>query len=301
METNPWHVESILAFYFLKCPECNFDTKEEKSFQNHAITNHPLSSVFFGENNLEKKIVILEQKSNKSDSWIQERFAPNLSVASVKEETNEDLDDIPPPPIIDNSFESSEETEEAVKEEPNVTESFDIYSKEIKQENCDENIESITDPLSGEVSSLSGTLHIPNYRENLTKNNLTKTIKSTYDKNKYKKRNKIAEKADILSNLTGVDKSQEQHKCEFCHKTFGYKHARNRHVKTVHFQMRCWQCDYCDSKFKQRSDLNNHVLAKHHKVRPWTCHYCNMSFTQKSNLTKHIRTMHENQQKLDTV
>ena len=45
---NPWFVESIEAFTFLKCPECKFDTQEEYFFQVHATENHPLSFVFFG-------------------------------------------------------------------------------------------------------------------------------------------------------------------------------------------------------------------------------------------------------------
>ena len=45
---NPWLVESIEAFSFLKCPECKFDTKIEHFFQVHATENHPLSFVFFG-------------------------------------------------------------------------------------------------------------------------------------------------------------------------------------------------------------------------------------------------------------
>ena len=47
MVDNPWIVESIQAFYFLKCPECSFDTKEEVNFQEHASGNHPLSNVLF--------------------------------------------------------------------------------------------------------------------------------------------------------------------------------------------------------------------------------------------------------------
>ena len=45
---NPWDVDSIEAFACLKCPECDFDTKGEDDFQNHANENHPLSCVFFG-------------------------------------------------------------------------------------------------------------------------------------------------------------------------------------------------------------------------------------------------------------
>ena len=54
MTVNPWNVDSVNAFYFLKCPECIFDTQEEYSFRDHAIENHPLSHVLFGKkgNNL---------------------------------------------------------------------------------------------------------------------------------------------------------------------------------------------------------------------------------------------------------
>ena len=45
---NPWQVESIEAFYCLKCPECTFYTKEDKIFFHHAFENHTLSNVFFG-------------------------------------------------------------------------------------------------------------------------------------------------------------------------------------------------------------------------------------------------------------
>ena len=50
MSENPWQVESIQAFYCLKCPECNFFTGEENNFENHATENHPLSFTFFGQN-----------------------------------------------------------------------------------------------------------------------------------------------------------------------------------------------------------------------------------------------------------
>ena len=44
---NPWLAENIQDFSFLNCPECNFKSKEENPFQDHAVKNHPLSSVFF--------------------------------------------------------------------------------------------------------------------------------------------------------------------------------------------------------------------------------------------------------------
>ena len=35
-------------FLPIKCPECNFNTKEKSVFQDHTIEKHPLSFVFFG-------------------------------------------------------------------------------------------------------------------------------------------------------------------------------------------------------------------------------------------------------------
>ena len=40
--TNPWDVDSLQAFLTLKCPECDFCTDTETSFQVHAVANHPL-------------------------------------------------------------------------------------------------------------------------------------------------------------------------------------------------------------------------------------------------------------------
>ena len=39
MAGNPWQVESILAFYVLKCPECEYNTKAEGNFVHHAKGN----------------------------------------------------------------------------------------------------------------------------------------------------------------------------------------------------------------------------------------------------------------------
>ena len=72
-QNNPWEVESIQDFYFLRCPECDFDTKGEDDFQNHAYEHHPLSCVFFG---LKPKIKRLKNDMNdgKPRKYIQAFF-----------------------------------------------------------------------------------------------------------------------------------------------------------------------------------------------------------------------------------
>ena len=44
---NPWAVNCIDSFNFLCCPECVYRSKEESSFQAHAVQNHPRSKAFF--------------------------------------------------------------------------------------------------------------------------------------------------------------------------------------------------------------------------------------------------------------
>ena len=61
MNANPWLVDSIKAFSFLNCPECDFRTKEENLFAYHAAKNHPLSSAFYDQQiELEKSSIGLK-------------------------------------------------------------------------------------------------------------------------------------------------------------------------------------------------------------------------------------------------
>ena len=118
MDMNPWQVESIQDFSFLKCPECTFDTKDEDTFQDHATESHPLSFVLFektlkvecfenlytieehslditeapGNETKPKKILlstmIVEESSNKPED--SENQSNQVQIASDKEECFED-------------------------------------------------------------------------------------------------------------------------------------------------------------------------------------------------------------------
>ena len=69
MDKNPWEVDSIQAFSYLKCPECKFDTKKETLFEKHATKRHPLSHAFFGKNEFIKVEI---------DSGVQIKEEPKL-------------------------------------------------------------------------------------------------------------------------------------------------------------------------------------------------------------------------------
>ena len=76
MAGNPWQVESILAFYCLKCPECEFNSKEETNFIHHAKEYHPLSFVLF------------DQEASNGAPY---NYKEEINTAHIKQEQNYDL------------------------------------------------------------------------------------------------------------------------------------------------------------------------------------------------------------------
>ena len=56
MTENPWKVDSIQDFLCFKCPECDFNSKLDDVFEEHAIENHPLSFTIFGKTCKEEEL-----------------------------------------------------------------------------------------------------------------------------------------------------------------------------------------------------------------------------------------------------
>ena len=85
---NPWQVESIEAFYVLKCPECTFYTKNDKGFYDHAVKNHHLSVSLFGKPKVEiinhGKILDLPIKIEKPENSCENEETETLSEKTFK-------------------------------------------------------------------------------------------------------------------------------------------------------------------------------------------------------------------------
>ena len=81
MTNNPCDVGSIQAFWHLKCPECTFFTAEENYFENHAVANHPLSTVLFE-----------KTKTIRSKKEIVDNF-DHVIVGDIKKEPSEIIND----------------------------------------------------------------------------------------------------------------------------------------------------------------------------------------------------------------
>ena len=86
MGINPWQVDNIQDFYYLKCPECDFMHKEESDFQNHAVGNHPLSVTFFSDVDMTIEKIGIFDDCNEENEY-------NDTLNTVKEEILETRND----------------------------------------------------------------------------------------------------------------------------------------------------------------------------------------------------------------
>ena len=135
MAGNPWQVESILAFYCIKCPECEFYSKEENDFIHHANEYHPLSCILF------------DQETSNSTPY---NYNEEIDNAHIKQEQVSDIDDYYSyPDVFMNQYENENNESIEIKTEftdendplmANQYENENIEGVEIKTEFTDENI-----------------------------------------------------------------------------------------------------------------------------------------------------------------
>ena len=79
--------------------------------------------------------------------------------------------------------------------------------------------------------------------------------------------------------------------CRLCHKTFK-QYALNRHVKTVHENVRNHQCPECGKRFAEMRRLIKHTMAVHQKLKPFKCDSCDFRCGTISNLNLHRKKIH---------
>ena len=86
---NPWEVDSLEAFSYLKCPECTYDTKNENNFKDHALETHPLSFEFFGKHFQEDELT-LDDKTKSEIKIKEESVEINPDIDYEQENGNYD-------------------------------------------------------------------------------------------------------------------------------------------------------------------------------------------------------------------
>jgi len=253
MDVNPWKVDSIQAFYLIKCPECTFDTKTETDFQEHAFENHPLSHVLF-----HKK---LENNADISDT-----IDINEKSLKLKEKFDSPTYNCDPKNKI----------------EPNANENasrFNHQSNEKKKKklpykctNCKVRFETKT----------SLWTHNTECEVHDGQKPFNCSICNTNYSNK----------TDLINHNKTVHGSKKPHQCNLCDLSFSQKFKLKLHKKKLHNQRRKYKCSACDKTFIQREDLKKHKVRTHIGKQPFKCQKCDVRFSKQRDLEKHIESVH---------
>jgi hypothetical protein len=266
---NPWNVDSVQAFSFLKCPECTFDAKEEDIFQFHAVENHPLSYVFFG------KVFKEEEVKNHGEN-----------LASTDE----------------NSISENKDLIEDVEEEFTIKE--DLYEEKSRSE--DENLHSDyelpnSEEESGEEVIIpgSGNCHICG---KFYKTDLKRHVASVHKKKKPFKclikscKFAFADKSALRKHTSTVHEGKKPLKpflCTICGVRCVAKATLKFHIENVHEGKKLHMCPKCGKSFSALASLNIHISTVHERKKPYQCSSCDKRFGLKNVLKKHMKKIHK--------
>ena len=247
---NPWAVETIEAFSFYCCPECDFKSKKEDRFKRHAMESHNKSKVFFimtkSENNTnnDSTEVETEPESQDENEDSMEDFIETLvkeeSISEFEgEETVKSREHIAqnlidrPDNITQEDLETSDESSDLIEDNPKI---FDDKGLEDNVKEL-ENFENITDVETSENETLDG---IGEDLETFDEHNVEET--KTFNEENFDNIREVEmfDKEDISEskqNIVSKSYSVETPKCPICEEEFTGANLRwnmKVHMKNIH-------------------------------------------------------------------
>ena len=295
---NPWMVNSVHDFWFLRCPECSFDSKEEDFFQAHALEKHPLSFALFGktvkEEGFDNNYEFAEDNQDHPEAF--ENQGPFVE-AQIKEEFIEkkDLDCIENP--------GKKRRIKVNKEDPLGQL---VVKEQILCEIC---------PI---LDLTTSSLELKSHRNKNHKNGkhffcphcdekdntwrkILKHISSNH-KEHYKKKFfcGICDESFIFSNIyTNHKKSthtgkETKHTCDICGNHYAGLYGLKQHILLKHNSEGATKffCEKCGYSTVSKVQLGRHMYRKHNKEKHKTCQYCDFTSPLKTKLHVHIDVNH---------
>ena len=319
MANNPWQVNSINAFSFLKCPECSFDTKEELIFQDHALGNHPLSFVLFGKTCQEDEEiepqeilvdpVFIDIKQELPDTINGLNHSESVEKSDA-EEKSYDMVHVDKE-FVDSIVKQEEtifETTSNEQEKSNLKCSSCGYKSEtryrmkkhIAQQHMGQNVKFINMASKWHEtrSSIDKSLHqVSSRRDTVDLGNSSTVFQmfqcSQCDKNPFYTEQKLKEHVEIVHEGKKIPYNFNNRidACAECGENFSSKSRLNLHMISVHVH----KCPLCDRYFKDKDQLKNHVEIVHEGKKPYAyaCLICDLRFSTQKSMTQHINAIHE--------
>ena len=326
MEYNPWQVDSLQAFSFLKCPECIFDTKEEDFFQVHTIEKHPLSFVLYGktfiEDNFEESITIDDNfkkettcenfniENSSYDTFLTEKSEDSFSKEISQDEGSKVFQDkctVSKLTKFKTAKDDPLDTQELITDNL-INAAFLKHTKSPLKTKIKVAIEEFS--IKEEFPAINSTdfqeltqdddIHEKN-QETSTKR--SKLISSVLRRNKKNRKKPCSECTSIYSSkknlrlhIKTVHEVKKPHNCTLCGTAFGLKKGLKNHLGFMHgddANRRPYLCSQCGSNFKEKGELKSHIDEVHDGKKPHVCSICGRSFTRANRLKLHISTAHE--------
>ena len=329
---NPWQVESIQEFYFLKCPECTFDTKEKNCFQDHALENHPLSCVLFDVKSKEDIIEFdedfllpedhnyCENKKYASPSQnfvidIKEEFRVDendpLDCSSIANDGEEFLDErnltdykegnistcetFVEPKNFDDDHNKPNPKSSSKKDEVVLNQSMGVSKLPKSSKNQQRSPENCQNSYEIGLNDLSRKAR-DILKESLNISNEKSVVAAAHEKKKLIKcyicEISFSERK-LKAHFTSAHGGNKPFKCSICDSCFSDNRNVKNHVETVHEKKKPFKCTQCEACFSFSSTLKKHIESVHEKKRPSLCSDCGKSFYSQDNLRKHISSVHE--------
>ena len=80
------------------------------------------------------------------------------------------------------------------------------------------------------------------------------------------------------------EKNKDKFECKECDIKFNNNGHLQRHIKSVHLNIRDFECKECDMKFSDNSKLKRHINSVHLKIQDYICEYDKCEFTCSTNV-----------------
>lgn len=315
MTSNPWDVDSLEAFTFFCCPECDYKSRESMLFEGHALKNHPMSFTFFGG---QEEDYLEEDSDDKS----------RLYFDSENYIKSEPMDDYHHHLAEESSLKDDEENKIDIKKE------FDQQKTPSKKESkpstclvCQEEFPTSIQMKRHRKSKHSGEVKCKTCHKTFTTyallTNHTRNGKcdskgepstclvcqevfptTAMMKNHRKNQHPGSVQCRVCSvNFPNCRKLYDHHykchssriQCDLCSKTFVTSAVYRRHYENVHKakeESKVYQCDKCSYNTIVERNLMQHQDRVHYEGPSSICPYCSKECGSRTSLSCHISSRH---------
>ena len=103
----------------------------------------------------------------------------------------------------------------------------------------------------------------------------------------------FTQRMDLERHILTVHYNIKEYPCLICAKLFTSKQILKRHFKTVHEGIKPFNCNICEYKTTNNSKFNRPFKSVHEGIKPFNCNICKYKTAYNSRLNRHFKSVHE--------